>query len=273
MPSNAITATVVVVPGVPADLAIVARFYRMLAFGPLSHVAANAKNAGLNRTAVRIRSDRPYMKELTMSSPSPRRALVVIDVQNEYVTGKLRIEYPPIEQSLANIGRAMDAARAAGVPIVVVQQDAPPESPLFAKGSAGWQLHAVVADRPFDHHVHKTLPSAFPETDLAAWLAQREVDTLAIVGYMTHNCDASTINHATHQGLAVEFLADATGSLPYANDAGRASAEEIHRVYSVVFHSRFAAVTSTEAWIAAVDAGRPIPRDNIMASNQRGRAA
>ena len=208
-----------------------------------------------------------------MSSPSPRRALVVIDVQNEYVSGNLRIEFPPIGQSLANIGRAMDAAREAGVPVVVVQQDAPGESPLFAKGSPGWQLHEVVAARPRDHHVHKTLPSAFPETGLAAWLAQRQIDTLAIVGYMTHNCDASTINHATHQGLAVEFLTDATGAVPYANAAGSVSAEEIHRVYSVVLHTRFAAVTSTDAWIASVRAGTAIARDNIYSSNQRARQA
>ena len=204
---------------------------------------------------------------------APRRALVVIDVQNEYVSGNLPIEYPPVERSLANIGRAMDAARAAGVPIVVVQHDAPAGSPLFAKGSHGWALHPVVVERAHDHHVHKTLPSAFPETDLAGWLAARGVDTLSIVGFMTHNCDASTIVHAVHQGLAVEFLADATGAVPYENAAGRASAEEIHRVYSVVFHSRFASVASTDAWIAAVDAGQPIARDNIAASNRRVREA
>ena len=50
-------------------------------------------------------------------SANPRRALVVIDVQNEYVSGDLPIEFPPIDTSLANIGRAMDAARAAGVPL------------------------------------------------------------------------------------------------------------------------------------------------------------
>jgi nicotinamidase-related amidase len=33
-----------------------------------------------------------------MTSPTPpRRALVVIDVQNEYFTGGLQIEYPPVE--------------------------------------------------------------------------------------------------------------------------------------------------------------------------------
>jgi len=36
--------------------------------------------------------------------------LGVIDVQNTYVGGNLPIEYPPVEQSLANIGRAMNGA-------------------------------------------------------------------------------------------------------------------------------------------------------------------
>lgn len=204
---------------------------------------------------------------------SPKRALIVIDVQNEYVTGNLLIEYPDVQTSLANIGRAMDAARAAGVPIVLVQNLAPETSPLFARGSVGAALHPVVASREHDHLVTKTVPSAWTdETGLASWLAERHVDTLTVVGYMTHNCDASTINHALHAGLTVEFLADATGSVPYENSAGSASAEEIHRVFSVVLHSRFAAVATTDAWIAALQAGVPLERGAIYASNQKARA-
>ncbi|TDG08483.1 cysteine hydrolase [Paraburkholderia guartelaensis] len=205
-------------------------------------------------------------------SANPRRALVVIDVQNEYVSGDLPIEYPPIETSLANIGRAIDAARAAGVPVVVVQNFAPADSPLFARGSVGAELHPVVASRERDHYVEKALPSAFAGTDLKAWLADHGIDTLTVAGYMTHNCDASTVFEATHAGLAVEFLVDATGSVPYANEAGTASAEEIHRVFSTVMHTRFAAVVTTDAWLAAVEKGVPLARDNIYASNQRARA-
>ena len=75
-----------------------------------------------------------------------------------------------------------------------------------------------------------------------------------------------------HRGLAVEFLTDASGALPYANDAGRASAEEIHRVFSVVFHSNFAAVAKTEDWLRAVQAGESLPKDNVLASNRRARS-
>jgi len=203
---------------------------------------------------------------------TPRRALIVIDVQNEYVTGDLPIEYPPVQVSLANIGRAMDAARAASVPTVVVQNLAPATSPLFASGSHGAELHPSVASRGYEHLVTKSLPSAFAQTDLADWLAQHQVDTLTVVGYMTHNCDASTIFHATHAGLAVEFLHDATGSVPYENAAGFASAEDIHRVFSVVLQSRFAAVASTDQWIEALAAGRALERGNIYASNQKARA-
>ncbi|WP_233831933.1 isochorismatase family protein [Paraburkholderia sp. ZP32-5] len=203
---------------------------------------------------------------------TPRRALIVIDVQNEYVTGDLPIEFPDVQTSLANIGRAIDAAHAAGVPVVVVQNVGPATSPLFARGSVGAELHSVVSSRAHDHFVEKSLPSAFAGTDLADWLAARQIDTLTITGYMTHNCDASTIFHAVHAGLAVEFLHDATGSVPYENSAGFASAEEIHRVFSVVLQSRFAAVASTDAWIATITGGAPLERGNIYASNQAARA-
>ena len=43
----------------------------------------------------------------------PKRALIVIDVQNEYFDGKLPISDPPTATSLANITRAMEAATAA----------------------------------------------------------------------------------------------------------------------------------------------------------------
>lgn len=82
-------------------------------------------------------------------------------------------------------------------------------------------------------------------------------------------CDAATIYHASHDGLKVEFLSDASGALSYENAAGKASAEEIHRVFSTVFHSNFAAVATTEDWITAVQDGHAIEPDNVYLSNQR----
>jgi nicotinamidase-related amidase len=204
---------------------------------------------------------------------SPRRALIVIDVQNEYFDDKLPIEFPSVEVSLPNITLAMHTAQSAGIPVIVVQQDSPEGSPAFAKGSHGWQLHPAIAEFVADYRLNKSKASAFTGTELAQWLSQHAIDTVTIVGYMTHNCDAATIYQASHEGLKVEFLADATGTLPYENAAGKVSAEEMHRVFSTVFHSNFAAVTSTETWVAAVREGSAFSPDNVYQSNLRAREA
>ena len=63
-----------------------------------------------------------------------KRALLALDVQNEYFTGKLPVTYP--KNSLQNITNAMDAAKEHDVPVIVVQHTAKPaESPVFRKGS------------------------------------------------------------------------------------------------------------------------------------------
>jgi len=207
-----------------------------------------------------------------MSANTPRRALIVIDVQNDYDGGNLAIQYPPFRDSVVNVTRAMDAATAAGVKVVVVKQMAPETSPIFAKGSHGGELHPEVARRARDHYVEKSLPSAFAGTDLEEWLRANAIDTITVVGYMTHNCDLSTVIHAAHVGFAVELLSDATGSLPYANSAGYASAEEIHRVVTIILQSRFAAVLETAEWIDCLKTGVLPTRDTIYASNQRALA-
>ncbi|TGQ51076.1 cysteine hydrolase [Mesorhizobium sp. M1C.F.Ca.ET.193.01.1.1] len=206
---------------------------------------------------------------MSAQATQPRRALVVVDVQNDYNGGNLAIQHPPFADSVANVARAMDAAAAAGIKIVVVRQMAPETSPIFAKGSHGGELHPEIARRARDHYVEKKLPSAFIGTDLEDWLRANRIDTIAVVGYMTHNCDLSTIIHAVHMGFAVEFLSDASGSVPYANSAGYASAEDIHRVVSVVLQSRFAAVLKTAEWIECLKTGTLPERDTIYASNQR----
>lgn len=197
-----------------------------------------------------------------------KRALIVIDVQNDYIGGNVPITHPPVEQSLANIGRAMDAAKAAGIPVVAVQNILPETAPIMAKETPGAELHPTVTSRGWDHYVLKDMPSCFCNTGLEIWLQEREIDILTIVGYMTHNCDLSTVIAGSHKGFKMELLSDAAGSLPYANKAGSATAEEIHRVMTVVMQSRFAAVMTTNEWLELLATSQEPERDSIFASNQ-----
>ena len=201
----------------------------------------------------------------------PRRALIVVDVQNDYDGGNLPIEYPPFSETVKHVGQAMDIATAHGIPVVVIRMNLPETAKVFAKGTHGAELHPEVASRPHDHLIGKTQPSAFTGTDLELWLRQRQIDTVTVVGYMTHNCDLSTVIHAMHKGFAVELLDDATGAVPYSNAAGSATAEEIHRVSLVIMQARFAAVLSTADWGAHVAGGTLPHRDTLYESNLRAR--
>ncbi len=181
------------------------------------------------------------------------RALLVIDVQNEYFSGKLPVAHPA--NSLENILRAMDTAHAAGIPVVVIQHSAPqPESAVFRRGSPQWELLAQVASRPHDAIVEKNLPGSFTGTELEAWLRGHGIDTVVIAGYMTQMCCDTTARQAAHLGLQVEFLSDATGTLNIQNPAGKVTAEELHRAILVTQQMRFSRVLSTEEWISAINA-------------------
>lgn len=110
-------------------------------------------------------------------------------------------------------------------------------------------------------------------TDVAQWLAEREVDTVTIVGYMTNNCDIATAVGAEELGLAAEILSDATGAIHLANEAGQVSADQLHETLLVLLHSNFAAVATTQAWTAAVTAGHALPKSDLGTSATQGRAA
>jgi nicotinamidase-related amidase len=184
----------------------------------------------------------------------PKRALIVIDVQNEYFDGALPITDPPTATSLGNIGRAMDAAAAAHVPVIVVQHaDGEPDAPIFREGSHAWELHPDIAARPHDHLVRKELPGSFTGTELGDILTAAGVDTVSITGYMTHMCVDTTAREAAHRGLGVEILNDATGTLNLENSGGTATGEELHRATLVAQGQFFAEVMPTDEWITSIE--------------------
>lgn len=206
---------------------------------------------------------------------TPRRALIVVDVQQEYFDGILQIQSPSRERALANIVTALDVADRENLPVVVVRHELPESAPVFAVGSHSWSLHPEIEQRvkPSWKRVTKDKSSVFAGTDVAAWLAEQGVDTITIVGFMTNNCDIATAVGAEELGLAAEILSDASGAIHLANEAGKVSADQLHQTLLVLLHSNFAAVANTEAWTAAVTAQAPLPKSDLGTSAMQGRAA
>lgn len=203
---------------------------------------------------------------------SPTRALVLVDVQMQYVEGPLEIRFPPHAESVPRVAAAIDAATAAGLPIVVVQHDAGVGAPIFDPETPAFALHPEVERRRTAEWkaVTKQYGSVFADTDVHAWLREQGVDTVTLVGYMTNNCILASAAEAEPLGLAAEVLSDATGAIDIANAAGSASARTVHETLMALLHSNFAAVATTDEWAAAVRDGRALAPDNLIESAARG---
>ncbi len=200
----------------------------------------------------------------------PTRALIAIDIQQEYFDGALAIQYPPREETLAHILEAIDAARDRLL-TVVVRHERPEGAPVFAAGSHGWELHPeIVARKESAVEITKRRASAFAGTGLAEQLRDRGVDTVALVGYMTNNCVLATAVDCERLGFAAEVLSDATGSIHLANEAGYVPAHHVQETLLTLFQSNFAAVASTQDWVRASKRDELLPKDNLVGSALRG---
>lgn len=206
---------------------------------------------------------------------TPRRALIVIDVQQEYFEGVLQIQYPPRDESLANIVSALEVATARDLPVAIVQHEMPEGAPAFVKGTPTYELHPDIEAKlqPSWKRVGKKFGSVFAGTDVAEWLKGEGVDTVTIVGFMTNNCDLATSADAEALELSVEILSDATGAINLSNEAGTVSAEDLHKALMVLLHSNFAAVAKTTDWIEAVKSGSSVGKSNLVVSAAQGNEA
>lgn len=178
-------------------------------------------------------------------------ALLVIDVQNEYFSGKLHITFPP--GSLSHILQAMDAAHAARIPVIVIRhKNSEPDAETFRPGTNGYELHPEVKKRPCDVLIDKTFPGSFTGTGLEGWLKEHGIASLTIAGYMTQMCCDTTARQAFHRGYHVKFLSDATGTLAVTNSAGSITDRDLHLVTLVTQQMKFSRVLTTIDWIESL---------------------
>lgn len=176
-----------------------------------------------------------------MSARKP--ALVVIDIQNDYFPGG---HFPlwNTEATLANAEKAINTAKASGIPVVIVQHVADPSrgpAPFFNKGTSGADTHpriqAAAQDAPV---VIKTQADSFVGTTLEATLQALDVNELLLCGMMTQNCVNLTAVSKSAEPYKVTILPDCCTSV----------SEMLHNIALHGISTRAALVPSAEALAA-----------------------
>ena len=77
-----------------------------------------------------------------------KRALLVIDLQNDYFPGG-KFALWNTDATLANIESAIGRARAAGIPVILIQHVADPAmgiAPFFNEGTEGADIHPRIRE-------------------------------------------------------------------------------------------------------------------------------
>lgn len=176
-------------------------------------------------------------------------ALLIIDVQTLLCVGQWAMH--DIDNVIHRINTVATKARAAGVPVVVIQHEEA-NGPL-QYGSAGWQLAAGLQVGADDLRLRKTASDSFHKTELHALLQARGVDHLIACGLQSDFCVDSTVRRALALGYAVTLVSDAHSTL----NNGVLTAEQIIAHHNVTlanldsFGPRVTTVTAERLCVAA----------------------
>lgn len=142
--------------------------------------------------------------------PAGKSALVVIDFQNEYFSGRMPI--PDGAAALAKTRELITFADSHKIPVYHVQHVAPAGSPVFAIDGQTVKFHPDMQPRPQDVVLQKSTVSVFASTDLDQQLKKAGIQTLIISGLMTHACVAGAARDAAPLGYNVIVASDASAT-------------------------------------------------------------
>lgn len=214
----------------------------LAAVGVLSAGQAQAAEYG---PTIRTMAGAARVNQLDPSST----ALVVIDFQNEYFTGKMPI--PDGMAALGNAKRLVVFADSNKIPVFHVQHVLPAGAPLFAEGSESVKFHPELQPQPGQKVVRKNTVSVFPSTDLDAQLRAAGIKTLIVSGLMTHACVAGAARDAGPLGYEVIVSSDASATRDIdAAGIGAIGHGDLHRGALMGIADTFGDVMTTDEIIA-----------------------
>lgn len=170
-------------------------------------------------------------------------ALIVIDAQEEYRSGQLKLV--GLDAALGNIQQLLAHWRGKGGKIIHVQHHA---TGLFDPSTPYAAIVGEVTPAKDEAIVTKAVPSAFGKTNLDEMLKAAGIKHVVLSGFMTHVCVSTTARVADEKQYAVTVVADATATrdLPDALSGSVIPAAELHRAELTILADTFAKVVTTQ---------------------------
>jgi nicotinamidase-related amidase len=153
--------------------------------------------------------------------PAAKSAVIVVDMQNDFVTEGGKLVVPAASETVPAIQRLLAKGRAAGVKVAYTQDthfEGDPEWNIWPEhcraGTWGWQIVDGLAPQPGDLVEQKSRYDGFYDTSLDHYLSRVwKVEHLVIVGTIASICVLHTAAAAGLRWFHVVVPADGTSAL------------------------------------------------------------
>ena len=180
-----------------------------------------------NKTQKWLEAIKPYNKHPMKLNPK-KAALLVIDMQNDFINKGSMVYTEMAEAIVPNLKRLISACRKAKIPVIYtahIHQDPAVDGGMTAQwwselkdkkvlvaGSKGSEIYSEIAPKSDEKVIYKHRYSAFYNTDLEIVLRGFGITDLIITGVMTNICCESSARDAFFRDFRIFVLADGTGS-------------------------------------------------------------
>ncbi|KAH9809819.1 putative amidases nicotinamidase [Teratosphaeria destructans] len=175
------------------------------------------------------------------STASPKDStLVIIDAQNEYAEGKLKVSNAP--ESRRAIAGLLQKYREGDGKIVHVKHIVPDGAPVFTPKTKLAEEFDELAPKEGEKVIEKVHPSSFADTKLHDYLGGTGAKKIVLTGYMAHVCVSTTARDGARLGYDVLVAEDAIGDrdIPGASgaDVTKMVLAELGDAFATVVHSK-----------------------------------
>lgn len=174
-----------------------------------------------------------------------KKALLIIDVQNDYFDGGKNPLYKSVETATI-IKNILSEFREKNLPIIHIQHiSTRPEANFFIKNTEGSNIHPFVEPQNSEKVIIKNYPNSFKNTELLKYLEENKIEELIICGMMTHMCVAATTKAAFDYGYKCEVIADGCTTKDLQYDNKIISAETVHNTILASLNGVFAKIINS----------------------------
>jgi nicotinamidase-related amidase len=175
-----------------------------------------------------------------------KKALLLIDIQNDYFPGGKMELKNPIEASL-NSKKVLNFFRVNNMPVYHIQHSN--KQYALVEGTSGAEIHENVKPLNGEKIIKKRYPNSFRDTGLLKELKDNNIDELIISGMMTHMCVEATTRAAFDYGFKITVIEDACATRDLMFKGKTIPAEMVHTSFLAALNNTYAKLLDTETFL------------------------